>query len=138
RPVVMGEFDSVLRRQMEVLAAAAERVGSGVDFDYGPDRDPGTAFAEGLDYYFQATLSDGSLLKESGDLRGHRLDMEPGLWGQMRIGPVVLPSGRTGRGCIYLFEPRSADPQGHAGAVDRPDAPPGPIQIVIAATTGDV
>jgi two-component system sensor histidine kinase QseC len=138
RQVILGEFDSVLRRQMQVLAAAAERVGTGIDFDYGPDRDPGSAFDEGLDYYFQATLSDGSLLKQSADLHDFRLRMEPVASGEMRIGPVVLPSGRTGRGCVYVFEPRPEGPDAHRGPVDRPDAPAGPIRIVIGATTGDI
>jgi two-component system sensor histidine kinase QseC len=138
RQVVLREFDAVLRRQMEVLAAAAERVGAGVDFDYGPERDPGGAFEEGLDYYYQASLSDGSLLQESLGLRGHRLVMEPGPTGQVRVGVVDLPNGRTGRGCVYAFEPRVENPQMHTGPVTRPDAPAGPIQIVIGATTGDI
>jgi two-component system sensor histidine kinase QseC len=139
RQVVLGEFDSALRREMQVLAAAAERVGTGVDFDYGPERDEGTAFDDGLDYYFQATLSDGSLLKQSAGLHDMMLDMEPGTPGEVSIGPIVLPSGKLGRGCTYTFEPHPVDPVSHEGGViDRPDAPPGPVRIIIAATTGDI
>jgi two-component system sensor histidine kinase QseC len=138
RQLVLREFDSALRRQMQVLAAAAERVGTGIDFDYGPETDPGTAFDAGLDYFYQVTLSDGSVLKQSADLHGTRLEMRPGAQGQMRIGPVMLPSGKVGRGCVYVFEPRREAPESVHSDIDRPDAPPGPLQIVIAATTGDI
>jgi two-component system sensor histidine kinase QseC len=138
RQVVLGEFDSALRHEMQVLSAAAERVGTGVDFDYGPEREMVVAFDEGLDYYFQATLSDGSLLKQSDGLRDARLEMDPGAPGQPNVGPIRLPSGKMGRGCTYTLEPRVVDVRDHDGPVDRPDAPPGPVRIIIAASTGDV
>src|SRR5262245_53748508 len=94
RQVVLGEFDSALRHEMQVLAAAAERVGTGLDFDYGPERDPGTAFDEGLDYYFQVTMSDGSLLKQSAGLHDVTLAMNPGTPGEVSIGQIRLPSGK--------------------------------------------
>jgi two-component system, OmpR family, heavy metal sensor histidine kinase CusS len=138
RQVVLREFDSALRHEMQVLASAAERVGSGVDFNYRPENDPGTAFDEGLDYYFQVTLSDNSIVYQSPGLRGMHLEMEQGPTGQARVGPVPLPNGKLGRGCTYTFDPRPVDPTQHEGAIDRPDAPPGPVRIIIGATTGDI
>src|SRR5262245_46378116 len=94
RQVVLREFDSALRHEMQVLAALAGRVGPAVTFNDRPENDPGTAFEEGLDYYFQVTLSDGSVLYQSSGLHNTRLEMDTGPTGQARVGPVLLPSGK--------------------------------------------
>ena len=138
RAVVYREFDTALKHEMQVLAAAAERVGPGMDFDYAPELIAGTAIDTGLDYYFDARLSDGSLLKQTPMLKGAKLEMPHGKPGEITVKSVPLPNGRTGRGCEYSFEPRVADLKDHPGMLDRPIAPPGPVTIIIAASTSDL
>lgn len=138
RAVVYREFDTALKHEMQVLAAAAERVGPGMDFDYAPALVPGTAIDNGLDYYFDARLSDGSLLRQSPMLKGAKLDMPRGRPGDITVKSVLLPNGRVGRGCEYTFEPRTVSPAEHPGVPDRPNAPPGPVTIVIGASTSDL
>ncbi|MBI1190912.1 MAG: hypothetical protein GC200_09565 [Tepidisphaera sp.] len=138
RAVVYREFDTALRHEMQVLASAAERIGDGVDFDFAVERVQGTAIDSGLDYFFDARLSDGSLLKQSPLLKGARLDMPKGRPGQITVAPIMLPNGRQGRGCEYTFEPRVVTLTEHPGPVDRPNAPTGPVSIVIGASTSDL
>lgn len=138
RAVVYREFDTALRREMQVLAAAAERIGDGIDFDFAYERVQGTAIDSGLDYFFDVRLSDGSLVKQSPLLKGARLNMPKGRQGQISLAPITLPNGRPGRGCEYTFEPRRVITEEHPGPIDRPNAPPGPVSIVIAASTSDL
>lgn len=138
RAAVYREFDNALRHEMQVLSTAAERIGDGMDFDFAPELAPGGPIESGLDYCFDARLSDGSLLRQTPMLKGATLDMQGTRVGVMAVGPVVLPNGRVGRGCEYTFEPRKVEAAAHAGAVVRPLAPPGPVRIVIAASTSDL
>jgi two-component system sensor histidine kinase QseC len=138
RQVIFFEFDTALRQEAQVLQAVTERVGSGVDFDYRPGTNPQAAPDFGQDYGFELTLSDGSLLKRSDGLRDAPLSLPAGALGQTVIRSIRLPNGHSGRGCSLTFEPKVVDPASHLEPVDRPNAPPGPVRLVIAASTKDL
>ena len=138
RQVLFFEFDSALRQEAQVLQAVTERVGTGIDFDYRPGTTPQSAPDFGQDYRFELTLSDGSLLKRSDKGREEPLGIPAGGLGETVVRSIRLPNGHRARGCSVLFEPKVVDPSSHLEPVDRPDAPPGPVRLVIAASTRDL
>lgn len=139
RTLVYDEFDSALKQQVMLLAAAAERIeGVGIDFDYRPELQNAGPIETGLDFCFDARLSDGSLLKQSPRLSGRALEMPPARTGEFRFAAVHLPDGELARGCELVFEPRVVPATEHSGPVTRTGAPPGPVRVVLAASTLDV
>ncbi len=137
RQVVFHEFDAALRQEAQVLQAVTERVGTGIDFDYHPGEGPEPSPDFGQDYCFELTLSDGSLLKRSDTLHNRALTMPPGPIGQADMGSMRLPNGHAARACSLVFEPKVVDGATHPEPVSRPDAPAGPVHLVIAASTAD-
>jgi two-component system sensor histidine kinase QseC len=109
-------------------------VGNGIDFDYRP----GSAPDFGRDFRFELTLSDGSLLERSDGLNQEPLQLPAGTVGESVICPLRLPDGHWVRGCSVTFEPKVVDPSEHVEPVDRPNAPTGPVRLVIAASTREV
>lgn len=137
RQVVFHEFDAALRQGAQVLVGVTERIGTGVDFDYHPGEGPEPASDLGADYFFELTLSDGSLLKRSDSLHDRPLTPSPGPIGQPIIRATKLPNGRRGRACSLVFDPKVVDAAGHPEPSTRPDAPAGPVHLVIASSTDD-
>lgn len=138
RQVVFFEFDAALRQGAQVLVAVTERIGSGVDFDYHPGEGPDPSPDFGQDYCFELTLSDGSLLKRSDALHDRPLSSPAGPLGQPVIDTTKLPNGHRARACSLLFEPKIVDATTHPEPASRPDAPAGPVHLVIAASTADL
>lgn len=137
RYVLVQDFDENLRSEAAALASLAERVGSGVDFDYDIKSMPDFMVHPSPDY-FELWLNDGSVLERSASLEGKDLPRMAGDPEEGKIAIAGLPDGRIGRLCVMVFEPRAVPPPNHGDPVLRPDAPAGPVTIVVGRGTEDI
>ena len=113
---LVREFDRALETKARVLAVLTSRKGQTIEVDFAGEYMPEFE-SEDDPEYFQILLQDGSVIKTSDTLDGHRLPFKPSRSDEPLFLNSRLPDGRRGRLVQMALRPR-ADEQGDTDPQD--------------------